>query len=178
MKILQTLEKVWLVLLIVGYPGQGAIGAEQFRPPDKSECIKHGGTWIDKGEDYCPAISRSICASEPELLVKPLTGSCKADWKEATAICNEGGRRLINRYEAINAISSCGGDPGSVITIYEKNKRNKKYQSCYKKAGFSANYYWTSTAAKHSSSFVVVVDFDDGSVFDVDKTASRFVQCR
>jgi len=109
-------------------------------------------------------------------------GACKANWKNANKICSASGGRLPTRSELNEVIIDCGGTLTTDVdkdwdSLTDKNVANKSYQSCYKKKGFTPNYYWSATTFASDSSNAWLVNFGNGNDRWGSKTAELYVRC-
>ncbi len=101
-------------------------------------------------------------------------GVCLANWLDANKICSIAGGRLATRLELKISIIKCGG----IIDEYENNSKDKFYQECYKKDGFSSVYdYWASTTCALSDNDTWVAYMGSGNVYAYDKEGNSYVRC-
>jgi hypothetical protein len=99
---------------------------------------------------------------------------CLSNWYDATKICTTAGGRLATRYELKNTIIKCGG----MIDEYDQNIKNKAFQKCYEKDGFSNIYdYWSSTSCRTNKADAWVAYIGSGNVYNYDKNEKSYVRC-
>ncbi len=115
--------------------------------------------------------SSSTCSSNGGELYK---GMCSANWQDAQTICSVSGGRLPNIYELKKVITDCGG----VVDADIENIGDPKYQSCYRKKGFSASdYYWSSSVYVSDTGGAWLVLFKDSHTRHYYKTRKYYVRC-
>ena len=120
--------------------------------PKKSICINHGGEIYD--------------------------GACKSNWENAKKICSFSGGRLPTKIELKTVVTSCGGEMNDDdIAEWDRNRENNNYQSCYKKRGFTFEYYWSSTTHMSISSYAWSVIFYVGGDSWYSKIDEIHVRC-
>ena len=107
-------------------------------------------------------------------------GVCQANWKNATKICSASGGSLPSIDDLKKVVRDCGGILNSNWRGEDlgKNIGNTSYQSCYKKRGFFASYYyWSSTTHARNSSVAWIVTFGKGNQYNGGKDSNYYVRC-
>jgi len=102
--------------------------------------------------------------------------TCRANWKQANAICSDMYARLPSFYELKHIIQICDG----VVDSNTYNRRKKSYQACYKEYGFldaSFNDYWSSNTRINHEKRAWIVSYIYGFTYSGDKRNSFYVRC-
>ena len=104
--------------------------------------------------------------------------------KEYCSSLNLGGYRdwrLPTIDELDKIVPFCGGvstkNKSNWSELWDKNKANKSYQSCYKSKGFTSYYYWSSSTTTSNTNYAWSVRFYNGSTNDDTKGTSKYVRC-
>jgi hypothetical protein len=97
----------------------------------------------------------------------------KVTWKKAKQVCRDNGGRLPTIEELKEVVTDCRG----IINESNKNIVNSSYQACYKRKGFTSNYYWSSTTDASNSSNAWSVHFYNGFDGWDDKGFEIYVRC-
>jgi hypothetical protein len=88
--------------------------------------------------------------------------------------------RLATKEELGDIVTACAvelavQDEDDWNDIWDKNKKNKAYQACYEKKGFSSGFYWSSSEYADYEALYVV--FHYGYLGYDNKKFSYYVRC-
>ncbi|MDD2830415.1 MAG: DUF1566 domain-containing protein [Sulfuricurvum sp.] len=126
-----------------------------------SSALQAAPKWINSPQKNCTLNGGEISTN----------GVCKANWKDATAICASLEAKLPTIEQLVDVEVNCGAS-------LHDNEDNQAYQSCYKKKGFSSwSYYWSSSPYAADSNLVLRVYFKDGDVYAHSKELSGYFRC-
>jgi hypothetical protein len=103
----------------------------------------------------------------------------EVSWEKAKELCRENGARLPTFEELKKVVTDCGGILNNEIfgADIAKNKKNNRYQKCYKQKGFNSSYYWSSTTSAFNNDYAGVVLFRNGLQNSYRKDTSNYVRC-
>lgn len=90
--------------------------------------------------------------------------------------------RLATKEELGDIVTLCGvalamQDADDWNGIWDKNKKNKAYQDCYKEKGFESGFYWSSTDYADNVNEAFYLVFHYGYLGYDNKNFSYYVRC-
>jgi len=98
---------------------------------------------------------------------------CYASWEDTMLICKSLNARVPTIEELSSVVKDCEG-----VLDSPKNIKNKTYQECYQKKGFSnAYYFWSATADKDRKTYAQDIHFRNGTTYFSKKKNRLAIRC-
>ena len=132
------------------------------------------GIWVKPSKSVCESNGGEYNEYDGLNAIDKKEYSCDANWENSNKICNAIEGELPSIELLMAAVTDCGG---TIDGDYSNKDDSKDYSDCYRKVGFTPEYYWSSTSHDRDSNKAWFIRFLNGSKDFNKKTYSLTVQC-
>ena len=132
------------------------------------------GIWVKPSKSVCESNGGEYSEYRGLNDIDKKEYSCDASWENSNKICSAIGGELPSVELLMASLTDCGG---VIDGSYANKNDNKDVSDCYRKAGFTPEYYWSSTTSERDSNKAWFLRFLNGSKNFNKKTYGLTVQC-